>query len=202
MSTPKEHLGLFPPRASNEQGCAPLSQSASALLQACPGPGTLGAAKCSAPKCTPSSVNDLAMKQTLRAGTARRRKAKDLLRASSSPLLPPENFHVASDLAKTRSGERLSPVLLVRGVLGTGVPLVVADGYHRICASYRRSPSPPQRPATTKGRPIVGRPLAVRCAPLRARHRRRSHGWGPPRRRHCTLAQPGIGPVLKSSWYR
>lgn len=64
------------------------------------------------------------------------RKAKDLLRASSLPLLPPENFHVASDLAKARSGERLSPVLLVRGVLGTGVPLAIADGYHRICASY------------------------------------------------------------------
>jgi hypothetical protein len=27
-------------------------------------------------------------------------------------------------------------VLLVRGAFGSGVPLTVADGYHRICASY------------------------------------------------------------------
>ena len=44
---PKENLGLFPPRASNEQGGAALSQSAlsqsaSALLQACPGTGDTG----------------------------------------------------------------------------------------------------------------------------------------------------------------
>jgi hypothetical protein len=30
----------------------------------------------------------------------------------------------------------LSPVLLVRGTLRPEVPLIVADGYHRICASY------------------------------------------------------------------
>ncbi len=64
------------------------------------------------------------------------RKAKDLLRASSLPLLPPDNAHVASDLAKVRLGEQLSPVLLVRGRLGHGVPLTIADGYHRVCASY------------------------------------------------------------------
>jgi hypothetical protein len=28
------------------------------------------------------------------------------------------------------------PVLLVRGELRTGLPLIVADGYHRLCASY------------------------------------------------------------------
>ena len=33
-------------------------------------------------------------------------------------------------------GEPLSPVLLVRGRAAAGTPLVVADGYHRICASY------------------------------------------------------------------
>jgi len=33
--------------------------------------------------------------------------------------------------------EGSSPVLLVRGRLGaTEVPLTIADGYHRICASY------------------------------------------------------------------
>jgi len=63
-------------------------------------------------------------------------KAKDLLRASGLPLLPADNAHVARDLAKVDRGERLSPVLLVRGDLAGGRPLVVADGYHRICASY------------------------------------------------------------------
>jgi hypothetical protein len=64
------------------------------------------------------------------------KKAKDLNRASRLPILPPDNPHVAQDLEKVRKGERLSPVLLVRGALGNGVPLTVADGYHRICASY------------------------------------------------------------------
>ena len=65
-----------------------------------------------------------------------RRKAKDLLRASGLPLLPKSNFHVAADLRKVKSGRRLSPVLLVRGDAWTGRPLIIADGYHRICASY------------------------------------------------------------------
>lgn len=59
-------------------------------------------------------------------------KAKDVLRASGLALLPPDNKHVAADLAKVERGRPLSPVLLVRGE-----PLVIADGYHRICASYQ-----------------------------------------------------------------
>jgi hypothetical protein len=58
-------------------------------------------------------------------------KAKDVLRASGLALLPPDNKHVAADLAKVKAGRKLSPVLLVRGE-----PLQVADGYHRVCASY------------------------------------------------------------------
>jgi hypothetical protein len=64
------------------------------------------------------------------------RKAKDLLRASGLRLLPADNPHVARDLEKVDDGKKLSPVLLVRGELTRGIPLVVADGYHRICASY------------------------------------------------------------------
>lgn len=63
-------------------------------------------------------------------------KAKDLLRASDLRLLPPDNFHVAKDLAKIAKGVKLSPVLVVRGDLTRGRPLTIADGYHRICASY------------------------------------------------------------------
>jgi hypothetical protein len=58
-------------------------------------------------------------------------KAKDLFRASGLPHLPADDHQVDKDLKKVKSGEMLSPVLLVRGA-----PLWVADGYHRICASY------------------------------------------------------------------
>jgi hypothetical protein len=60
-----------------------------------------------------------------------RYKAKDLLRAAGLPLLPLDDPEVAKDLAKVKAGTKLSPVLLVRGD-----PLWVADGYHRICASF------------------------------------------------------------------
>jgi hypothetical protein len=63
-------------------------------------------------------------------------KAKDLLRASREPLLSTDNPHVASDLRKIRKGRALSPVLLVRGDLLRGFPLQIADGYHRVCASF------------------------------------------------------------------
>jgi hypothetical protein len=61
--------------------------------------------------------------------------AKDLLRASGLPLLPRKESHVAADLKRIHKGKALSPVLLLRGSLSRGLPLIVADGYHRICAS-------------------------------------------------------------------
>jgi hypothetical protein len=63
-------------------------------------------------------------------------KAKDLLRASRLPLLDRDNAHVAKDLRKIHDGTALSPVLVIRGDLHVDRPLCVADGYHRICASY------------------------------------------------------------------
>lgn len=64
-------------------------------------------------------------------------KAKDILRAARLPLLDASNPHVAADLAKIAAGDALSPILLVRGYLGGGLPLQIADGYHRVCACYR-----------------------------------------------------------------
>lgn len=64
-----------------------------------------------------------------------RHRANDLLRASSLQLLPADDPEVAKDLKKISKGKPLSPVLLVRGDLGH-CNLAVADGYHRICASY------------------------------------------------------------------
>jgi hypothetical protein len=72
----------------------------------------------------------------LRAAPLTHRKAKDLLRASQLPILGADNVHVAGDLHKVAKGTALSPVLLVRGDLTTSIPLTVADGYHRICASH------------------------------------------------------------------
>ena len=67
----------------------------------------------------------------LRSATTMHRKAKDLLRAARLELLTEDDPEVVKDLKKVTRGVMLSPVLLVRGA-----PLVVADGYHRICASY------------------------------------------------------------------
>jgi hypothetical protein len=60
--------------------------------------------------------------------------AKDLLRASQLPLLFRDDPHVDDDLKKIEKGKSLPPVLLVRGAMSKGLPLVVSDGYDRICA--------------------------------------------------------------------
>jgi hypothetical protein len=64
------------------------------------------------------------------------RKAKDILRAAQSGLLSETNVRVKTDLAKIANGKALSPILLVRGDFRTANPLQIADGYHRVCASY------------------------------------------------------------------
>lgn len=74
--------------------------------------------------------------EQLQAAPVEHRKAKDMLRASGLPLLAPDNPHVAADLAKVKNKKALSPVLLIRGDLSLGVALQIADGYHRVCASY------------------------------------------------------------------
>ncbi len=66
----------------------------------------------------------------LREAKTVQRKAKDILRASRLELLPKTDPHVAADLAKAQ----LSPILLVRDAKTR--TLVIADGYHRACASY------------------------------------------------------------------
>jgi len=70
-------------------------------------------------------------------------EAKDLLRASRLTLLPEDNMHVALDLDKVKRGEKLSPILLVRGRFAKSRDLVIADGYHRVCASYWLSENSP-----------------------------------------------------------
>jgi hypothetical protein len=82
----------------------------------------------------PDTVDHLV--EALQEATLRHFKAKDILRASRLRLLPIDNAHVAADLKKVDGGHRLSPILLIRGDLVSDIPLQVADGYHRVCASY------------------------------------------------------------------
>jgi hypothetical protein len=82
------------------------------------------------------SVTVKKVTKRLKAGTVEHRKAKDILRAAQLSLLPVDNPHVAADLAKIQQGSPLSPILLVRGDFTADIPLQIADGYHRVCASY------------------------------------------------------------------
>lgn len=66
-------------------------------------------------------------------------RAKDLLRASGLPLLPPDDPDVAKELDRVRAGTALSPCLIIRGTRKTGNVARIADGYHRVCASYHLS---------------------------------------------------------------
>ncbi len=61
-------------------------------------------------------------------------KAKDIFRASRLSLLGVSNFHVEKDRKKIKSRTPLSPLLLVRDKKNGKV--VIADGYHRLCAIY------------------------------------------------------------------
>jgi hypothetical protein len=60
--------------------------------------------------------------------------AKDIFRASMLSLLGVSNSHVEKDRARVIRHERLSPLLLFRDQRNG--KLVIADGYHRLCAVY------------------------------------------------------------------
>lgn len=60
--------------------------------------------------------------------------AKDVFRASGASLLGVSNSHVERFRKKIRARKRLSPLLLVRPDDHRHV--VIADGYHRLCAVY------------------------------------------------------------------
>jgi hypothetical protein len=61
-------------------------------------------------------------------------KSKDIFRASSLSLLGVSNAHLEKDQKKIKKGRELSPLLLVRDA--SNGKMVVADGYHRLCAVY------------------------------------------------------------------
>lgn len=61
-------------------------------------------------------------------------KAKDIFRASELSLLGISNSHVDADKTKIEFGQGLPPLLLVRDP--THGRVIIADGYHRLCAIY------------------------------------------------------------------
>jgi hypothetical protein len=60
--------------------------------------------------------------------------AKDIFRASGLSLLGVSNSHVEKDRAQIIISESLSPLLLCRDTVHG--KLIIADGYHRLCAVY------------------------------------------------------------------
>jgi hypothetical protein len=62
-------------------------------------------------------------------------EAKDVLRASGLSLPEINSSHVQKDQADIISEEKLSPILLYRDKANG--KLVIADGYHRLCAIYK-----------------------------------------------------------------
>jgi hypothetical protein len=86
-----------------------------------------------------------ALVKSLRGSKLLDHAAKDLLRAAALPLLLRDDPHVDADLKRIQKGKPLAPVLLVRGDMASGLPLTVADGYHRICAVVYFDESAPVR---------------------------------------------------------
>ncbi len=133
---------------------------------------------------------DLAV-TSLRAAALIHHKAKDLLRAGRLPLLDAKDPDVVRDMREVRRGRRLSPVLLVRGAGDRGVPLTVADGYHRICASYHINEDTeiPCRLADLSAPPeLAARPGSPTDPPGPARRGKRA---GPTRRGPATNVTQG-----------
>ncbi len=61
-------------------------------------------------------------------------KSKDVFRASSLSLIGISNEHVQKNIDEINNGTSISPILLVRDRKNGKV--VIADGYHRMCAVY------------------------------------------------------------------
>jgi hypothetical protein len=60
--------------------------------------------------------------------------AKDILRASCIPITTIRAFDWKKQQEQIAQGDPLSPILLIRQ--NDGGPLVIADGFHRMCALF------------------------------------------------------------------
>lgn len=82
-----------------------------------------------------------ALTAALRDASMQRFPAKDVLRASGQAPKSSKDPDVARQLKKIGRGKALSPVLLVR--VPDQAKLLVADGYHRVCAAYLHNEDEP-----------------------------------------------------------
>lgn len=85
---------------------------------------------------TPSNVSKVI--GALKAAPIEEFKATDLLRASQVKLPKSNDRPCKREIKKINKNEALSPVLLVRDAALKKV--IIADGFHRICAAYRIDP--------------------------------------------------------------
>jgi hypothetical protein len=70
----------------------------------------------------------------LRAAPMSEYPAKDILRASRTPMSEVAAFDWGRQQQQIREGEALGPILIVRQNDGAG--LIIADGFHRMCALF------------------------------------------------------------------
>jgi len=105
----------------------------------------------------------------LRAALMTTKKAKDLLRASRLGLLPDDDPELVRDLKKVKRGEKLSPVLLVRGGLGGDRPGGGEEAQPALRGGWR--PEPPRR-ASGGGQPRRAEPRRDRRRTTRRDQRR------------------------------
>jgi hypothetical protein len=70
----------------------------------------------------------------LRAAPMSEYPAKDILRASRTPMSEVAAFDWDRQQQQIREGEALGPILIVRQNDGSG--LIIADGFHRMCALF------------------------------------------------------------------
>jgi len=70
----------------------------------------------------------------LRRAKIRRLPARDILRASRTPMAEVKAFDWVRQNRDIKKGRPFSPILLVCGAHGGA--LVIADGFHRLCAAF------------------------------------------------------------------
>lgn len=70
----------------------------------------------------------------LKRASVKKCAARDILRASHTPMAEVKAFDWDKQIKDIKRGRRISPILLVCGE--HGAPVVIADGFHRLCAAF------------------------------------------------------------------
>lgn len=70
--------------------------------------------------------------------------AKDLLRAAGvSTPLPRDSAGVKKYLDRYRRGTEINPCLIIPGDVIAAIPLLIPEGFHRVCAAYHLAEDTP-----------------------------------------------------------